>query len=172
MTLSIRSFRAALGNLLHRLGMALMLTPILPTLLVVPAAADPADDVLPKQVVIREVYATSNTGAVPVSFPVDVILQTITVAPGSIDTDPNLHNCSATVRWPYERKSGAEAIHPGSNGHIVIDHSWGGANQISLNYSFPYELVLPKGTVLEASVGRVGTSGFCDGVIVFTGTLH
>ena len=56
------------------------------------------------------------------------------------------------------------------NGSIIIDHSWGGVEHVSLNYSFPYELVLPKGTELEADVGIVGTAGNCDAVVVFTGT--
>ena len=74
------------------------------------------------------------------------------------------------MRWPYEGKGNTGEIHPGSNGRIVIDHSWGGVEHISLNYSFPYELVLPKGVALEAQVGVVGTGGHCDAVVVFTGT--
>jgi hypothetical protein len=123
---------------------------------------------LPAEILVLQAFADSNSGIVQVTIPKDMVLRTIIVEPGSLDTDPDLYNCGADVRWPFDDNP----TDPLSTERYIVAHNWGGANRISLNYAMPYDLLLPKGTVLDTEVGRVGSSGYCQAIIVLTGTTR
>ena len=124
------------------------------------------DEALPHQIIVRQAFADTNSSARLVSFSQDVILRTVTIAPGTVDTNPDLFNCSATLRWADRSQ-----LHPNSTDRYLVSHNWGGSNQIALNYGFPYRVRLPAGMSLEAEVSRVGSDGYCQAVINVTGTV-
>lgn len=122
---------------------------------------------LPGEMLLVQAFANSNTGPVSTAMPKTMVLRQITIAPAAIDTSPTLLNCQAIIRWDLP-----PPIDPASTDRIIVDHNWGGANQIALNYPFPYPLRLPAGTVLRTWVSEIPNgSGFCEAVIVFTGTV-
>ncbi len=120
---------------------------------------DPSDILI-----LQSFLSTTSSATELVDIPKAMILRTITVAPSHIDTDPNLFNCGAIVRWPQGTTD------PDSKDRIIVDHNWKGTNHISLNYAMPYNVRLPKNSQIETSVGRVGGSGRCEAIIILTGT--
>lgn len=127
----------------------------------------PARTFLPGEMLLVQAFANSNTGPVSTAMPKTMVLRQITVAPAFIDTSPTLLNCQATIRWDPPLP-----IDPASTDRIIVDHNWGGANQIALNCPLPYPLRLPVGTVLRTWVSEIPNgSGFCEAAIAFTGTV-
>ena len=122
---------------------------------------DPSDILL-----VQSFVGSDSTASKLVKIPKTMILRTITIVPSSIDPDPNLFNCGAIVRWPSENNP----TDPASTDRIIVDHNWKGTNHISLNYAMPYNVRLPQGAQIETSVGRVGSSGFCEAIFILTGT--
>lgn len=120
---------------------------------------DPSDILI-----LQSFLSTTSSETELVNIPKTMILRTITVVPSNIDTDPNLYNCGAIVRWPRDTTD------PASNDRIIVDHNWKGTNHISLNYAMPYNVRLPQNSKIETSVGRVGGSGRCEAIIILTGT--
>lgn len=121
----------------------------------------------PGDIIIRQSFiGTNSVDYELVNIPKTMILRTIQIIPSSIDTDPNLYNCAGTVRWP----SSPNPLDPSSNDRYIVHHTWGGTNHIAFNYSMPYNVRLVQGSQLETSVGRVGSSGYCEALIILTGT--
>lgn len=117
-------------------------------------------------VLVNSFLATHSSETKLVTIPKTMILRTITILPASIETDPNLYNCSAVVRWP----SASNPTDPSSTDRIIAYHYWKGTNYIALNYPMPYNVKLVQGSQLEVGAGRVGSSGFCSALVVLTGT--
>jgi len=115
--------------------------------------------------ILQSFLATTSAQTKTITIPKDIILRTITIVPSNISSDPNLINCGASIRWPFNGP-----IDPASTDRYIVSHRWKGLNHISLNYPMPYQLFLPQGSQIDTNLGRIGSSGFCEAIVNLTGT--
>jgi hypothetical protein len=122
---------------------------------------------LPGEIIVLQAFTSSNSGPEVTTAPIDMVLRAITISPSNADTNPDLLNCKALIRWPAE----PNPLHPASTDRLLLSHAWEGDNQVTLNHTLAFPILLPQGTRLETLVFSIPTiSGFCEGVATFTGT--